>query len=97
MKTTLKSLFAVTLLACVLAASTAFAVSTKSFEGKIAGVSPDGKTVTLVNGLTLSVAQRLSPEPLKAGDQVTIMYVTRNDGTNVMTGYFIEGEDVRSR
>ncbi len=94
MKTTMKSLFAVPLLVFALAVSTAFAASVKSFEGTIAGVSPDGTTVTLVNGPTLSVARRLSVEPLRIGQQVTIMYVTKKDGTNMMTGYFIDGEDL---
>ena len=65
----MKKLFAATVIATLFAASTAFALeSPKMIEGTLQRVDPAGQTLTLVNGMTLTVAPNVSTESLQPGD-----------------------------
>ena len=58
-------------------------------QGQVKSVSPDGKTVTLINGMTFKAARNLSTEPLSGNEQITAMY-KREGGQNVLTGFSID-------
>ena len=97
----MKRLLVATVMASVLATSTAFAFESmfepmKSVEGKIQSVEPDGMTVTLVNGPTFTASPSLSTEPLKVGDQVTVAYQDKG-GHREMTAFWIDAQDIRTR
>ena len=88
----MKKLFAATVIATVLAASTAFAfASLKATEGMVQSVDPAGKTLTLVNGMTLTVAPNVSIESLKPGEDVTVFYQDGKDGQKELTAFWIDG------
>jgi Cu/Ag efflux protein CusF len=88
----MKKLFAATVIATVLAASTAFALeSLKATEGMVQSVDPAGKTLTLVSGTTLTVAPNVSIESLKPGEDVTVMYQDGKDGQKELTAFWIDG------
>ncbi len=96
----MKKLLVATVMAGVLASSTAFAFGPiiapmKAVQGKIQSVSPDGKDVALVNGPTFTASPSLSTEPLKVGYQVTIAYQDKG-GQKEMTAFWIDGQDIRS-
>jgi hypothetical protein len=96
----MKSLFVATVMASLLATSTAFAFGSmfepmNAVQGKIQSVSPDGKTVMLVNGPTFTASPSLSTEPLKVGDEITVAYRDRS-GHKEMTAFWIDGQDIRT-
>ncbi len=96
----MKRLFIATVMASVLATSTAFAFGSmfepmNAVQGKIQSVSPDGKTVTLVSGPTFTAWPSLSTEPLKEGEQVTIAYQDKG-GQNEMIAFWIDSQDIRT-
>ncbi len=96
----MKSLFVATVMASLLATSTAFAFGSmfepmNAVQGKIQSVSPDGKTVTLVNGPTFTTWPSLSTEPLKEGEQVTIAYQEKG-GQKEMIAFWIDSQDIRT-
>jgi hypothetical protein len=92
----MKKLLVATVMATVLATSTAFAFeSMKAVEGKIQSMAPDGKTVTLVSGPTFTASPSLSTAPLKVGEQVTIAYQDKG-GQKQMTAFWIDGQDMRT-
>ena len=88
----MKKLFAATVIATLFAASPAFALeSPKATEGTIQSVDPAGQTLTLVNGMTLTVAPNVSIESLKPGEDVTVMYQDGKDGQKELTAFWIDG------
>lgn len=87
----MKKLFVTTMIAIVLAGSPALAfVSRKAVEGTIQSVDPAGKIVTLVNGMTFTVAPNISIEQLKPGYAVTAFFEEKN-GVQVAVAFFIDG------
>jgi hypothetical protein len=52
-------------------------------------VSPNGNSVTLTNGMTLTAAKDLSTEPLTPGLQITAMY-KKEGGKDILTWFWIE-------
>lgn len=88
----MKKLFVATVIATVLAASTAFALdSFKVTEGTIQSVDPAGQTLTLVNGMTLTVAPNVSAESLQPGEDVTVAYQDGKDGQKELTAFWVDG------
>ena len=88
----MKKLFVATMLATVFAASAAFALeSLKATEGTIQSVDPAGQTLTLVNGMTLTVAPNVSIESLQPGEDVTVFYQDGKDGQKELTAFWIDG------
>ena len=86
----MKKLFAVAVMALVLAGSTAFAFEAmKEAQGVIQSLDPSGKTLTLTNGQTFTVSPSVSTEPLREGDEVTVLYEAK-DGHNELTAYWID-------
>jgi Cu/Ag efflux protein CusF len=86
----MKKLLISTMIAIVLAGSPGLAcASTKAVEGTIRSVDPSGKTVTLVNGTTFTVAPNISTEQLKPGYAVTAFYEDEN-GVKVAFAFFID-------
>jgi hypothetical protein len=64
--------------------------TTPTVQGRVERVSPDGNSVTLVGGMTLTVPSHLATGLLKAGEEVTITYRTARDGQREMTAYWID-------
>ena len=84
----MKKLFAVAVMAITLASSTAFALEAmKEDRGVIQSLDPSGQTLTLTDGKTFTVSPSLSTEPLREGDQVTILYEEK-DGHNELTAFW---------
>ncbi len=89
----MKKLFAASVFATVLTASAAFAYAQLGeTQGRIDSVDPAGQTVTLVNGMTLSVPSNISIESLKPGEQVTITYQDGQDGQKQVTGIWVDSD-----
>jgi hypothetical protein len=93
----MKKLFVATMIATLFAASTAFALDSftatdgfKATQGTVQSVDPAGKTLTLVNGMTLTVAPNISAEPLTPGQEVTVAYQDGKDGQKEMTAFWID-------
>jgi uroporphyrinogen-III synthase len=87
----MKKLFAATLIAVVLASSTAFAfASPQAVQGTVESLDPNGKSVTLVGGETFAVAPNVSTVLLQPGQQVTIMYQDGRDGRKELTAFWID-------
>jgi hypothetical protein len=63
-------------------------------QGKVKSVSPDGKTVTLSNGMTLEVPSNLSIEQLSADIHghplITATYRVDSSGQKILEHYSIE-------
>jgi hypothetical protein len=95
----MKQLFAVTLLAIVLAgASTALAayMPGRAVESPIQRVEPGGRVVTLTDGTMLTMSPRLSSEPLHAGQVVTFWYHQMPNGKKEVAAFWIDaGRDGR--
>jgi hypothetical protein len=86
----MKKLFVATVIATLFAASTAFAFeSFKATEGTVQSVDPAGKTLTLVNGMTLTIPSNLSTESLTPGEEVTVAYQDGKDGQKEMVAFWI--------
>ena len=86
----MKKLFAVAVMAIALASSTAFALEAmKEDRGVIQSLDPSGQTLTLTDGKMFTVSPSLSTEPLRDGDQVTILYEEK-DGHNELTAFWID-------
>ena len=89
----MKKLFAVSALAVVLTASTAFAYApVKETEGRIGSVDSVNQTMTLVNGMTLLVPSNMSIASIKPGEQVTVTYQDGKNGKEVVTGFWVDSE-----
>jgi Cu/Ag efflux protein CusF len=87
----MKKLFAATVLATVLAGLPALALAAeKAVEGTIQSVDPAGQTVTLVDGMTFTVAPAVSTEALQPGEDVTVIYQNQGKGDPVATVIFID-------
>jgi hypothetical protein len=87
----MKKLFAATVIATVLAASPAFAfASLKATEGMVQSVDPAGKTLTLVNGIALTIPSNLSTESLKPGEEVTVSYQDGQDGQKELVAFWVD-------
>ena len=89
----MKKLFAATLIAASLAGATAALAlpSAATVEGIVQSVDSAGNTVTLTDGMTFTAAPRLSIEPLKAGEFVTLMYRQGPDGRKELAAFWIDG------
>ena len=86
----MKKLLAVTVMAIALAGSSAFAFEAmKADQGVIQSLDPGGKSVTLTDGKTFMVSPTVSTEPLREGDEVTILYEEK-DGHNELTAFWID-------
>ena len=87
----MKQLLISLMIAIVLAGSPALAFApSKAVEGRIQSVDPSGKTVTIINGPTFTVAPNVSTEQLKPGYAVTVLYEDE-DGVKVAFAFFIDG------
>jgi hypothetical protein len=87
----MKRLFAAPVIAVVLAGSAACALEPLSaMQGKVLGVDPAGKSVILVGGATFTVQPNVSIEPLRPGQQVTIMYQNGADGQKELSAFRID-------
>jgi len=87
----MKRLFAAPVIAVVLASSAACALGPSSvMQGKVSSVDPAGKSVTLVGGATFIVQPNVSIEPIRRGQQVTIMYRDGADGQKELTSFRID-------
>jgi hypothetical protein len=87
----MKKLFVATMIATLFAASTAFAFdSLKATLGTVQSVDPVGKTLTLVNGMTLTIPSNLSTESLTPGEEVTVTYQDGKDGQQEMTAFWVD-------
>ena len=87
----MKQLLISSMIAIVLAGSPASAfASRRAVEGTIQSVDPSGKSVTLVDGTTFTVAPNVSTEQLKPGYAVTVFYEDEN-GVRVAFAFFIDG------
>jgi len=86
----MKKLLVSTMIAIVLAGSPGLArASTKAVMGTIQSVDPSGRTVTLLNGPTFTVAPNVSTEQLAAHYTVTVFYEDEN-GVKVAIAFFID-------
>jgi hypothetical protein len=86
----MKKLFVATMIATLFAASTAFALdSFKATEGTVQSVDPAGKTLTLVNGMTLTIPSNISTESLTPGEEVTVAYQDGQDGQKEMIAFWV--------
>ena len=86
----MKKLFAATVIATLFAASTAFALeSPKATEGTVQRVDPAGQTLTLVNGMTLTIPSNISAEPLAPGEEVTVAYKDGQVGQKEMIAFWV--------
>lgn len=63
--------------------------TTRMVQGKVVSLSPDGNTVALTDGVTLTVAKNLSTEPLMRGDEITAIY-KQDGGKNIMTSFWVD-------
>lgn len=86
----MKRILVVTVMAIVLASSTAFALEAmRADQGLIQSLDPSGKSLTLTDGKTFTVAPSVSTEPLREGDEVTILYEEK-DGHNELKAFWID-------
>jgi hypothetical protein len=86
----MKKLFVATMIATLFAASTAFALdSYQTTEGVVQSVDPAGQTLTLVNGMTLTIPSNISAEPLAPGEEVTVAYKDGQDGQKEMIAFWV--------
>ena len=91
----MKKLLISLMIAIVLAGSPALAFAPrKAVEGRIQSVDPSGRTVTLINGPTLTVAPNVSTEQLKPGYAVTALYEDEN-GVKVAFAFIIDAASGR--
>jgi Cu/Ag efflux protein CusF len=85
-----KTILALAVLAIALASSTAFALAAmKAEQGVIQSLDPRGRSVTLADGKTFTVSPSVSTEPLREGDEVTILYEEKG-GHNELTAFWID-------
>jgi hypothetical protein len=64
-------------------------------QSTVRSLSPDGRTVTLTNGMMLTAAKNLSTEPLMRDEQITAVY-KEDGGQNVLTAFWIEAGPTRA-
>jgi Cu/Ag efflux protein CusF len=85
-----KKVLVLTVMAIALASSTAFArEAMREDQGVIQSLDGSGKSVTLTDGKTFTVSRSVSTEPLREGDQVTVLYEEK-DGHNELTAFWID-------
>lgn len=88
----MKKVFVAAVIATVLAGLPALALAAeKTVESTILSVDPAGQTLTLLDGLTLTVSPRISIEPLQPGEDVTVTYQDDGNGDPVVTAIWIDG------
>ncbi len=86
----MKKVLVVTVMAIALASSTAFALEAmKEDQGIVQSLDGNGTSVTLTDGKTFTVSPSVSTEPLREGDEVTILYEEK-DGHNELTAFWID-------
>ena len=88
----MKKVFAAAVIATVLVGLPALALAAeKTVESTIQSVDPAGQSLRLLDGLTLTVPQNISTEPLQPGEDVTVMYQDDGNGDLVATAIWIDG------
>lgn len=86
----MKKVLVLTVMVLALVSSTAFALEAmKEDQGVIQSLDGSGTSVTLTDGKTFTVAPSVSTEPLREGDEVTILYEEK-DGHNELTAFWID-------
>ena len=69
--------------------------ATHMIQSGVMSLSPDGRTVTLTNGMRLTADKNLSTEPLMRDEQITAAY-KKDGGQNVLTAFWIEAGPTRA-
>ena len=88
----MKKVFAAAAIATALAGLPALALAAeKTVEGTILSVDPAGRSITLLDGLTLTVPPNISTEPLQPGEDVTVSYQDDGKGDPFATAIWIDG------
>jgi uncharacterized protein DUF1344 len=88
----MKKVFAAAVIATALAGLPALALAAeKTVESTILNVDPAGQTLTLLDGITLTVPRSVSTEPLQPGEDVTVTYQDDGNGDPVAIAIWIDG------
>jgi heme/copper-type cytochrome/quinol oxidase subunit 2 len=84
-------LFAVTVIGAVLVVATACAlVPVRTMQGMVDRVDPEGRTLTLVGGMTFTIPANISVGLLAPGYQVTVNYRDGTDGQKELAAFWID-------
>jgi heme/copper-type cytochrome/quinol oxidase subunit 2 len=87
----MQKLFAVTVIGAVLVVATACAlVPVRTMQGMVDRVDPEGRTLTLVGGMTFTIPANISVGLLAPGYQVTVNYRDGTDGQKELAAFWID-------
>ena len=87
----MQKLFAVTVIGAVLVVATACAlVPVRTMQGMVDRVDPEGRTLTLVGGMTFTIPANISVGLLAPGYEVTVSYRDGTDGGKELAAFWID-------
>ena len=87
----MQELLAATVIGAILAASTACALDpVRATQGMVDRVDPEGRTLTLVGGMTFTIPANFSVGLLVPGYQVTVSYRDGQDGQKEIAAFWID-------